>query len=69
MRTKRIGIVVGISVAMLLVGGIGLLTNTKPDATAGATAQPAPVRLDASPAEILAALQTRLASFPKDSRS
>ena len=62
MRTRRIAIVAGISVAMLLVGGIGLLKNTKPDATAA----PAPVRLDASPAEIVAALQARLASFPKD---
>ena len=65
MRTKRIGIVVGISVAMLLAGGVGLLTNTRP----GAGAAPAQIPLDASSAEIMAALQTRLASAPKDWRS
>jgi tetratricopeptide (TPR) repeat protein len=65
MRTKRIAIVIGISVAMLLAGGVGLMTNTR----SGATAAPAQIPLDASPAEILAALQTRLAAAPKDWRS
>ena len=65
MRTRRIAIVIGISFALLLAGGVGLLRNTKPDAVAVT----APVRLDASPAEVLSSLQSRLTVAPKDWRS
>jgi len=62
MRMKRIAVVIGVSVAMLLAGGIGLLTNT----TSSAQIPTAPVPIDASPSQILDALQTRLATTPRD---
>ena len=62
MRIKRVGIVIGVAVALLLAGGIGLLTNTK----SSAEIPPAPVPIDASPSQILTALQTRLAAVPRD---
>jgi tetratricopeptide (TPR) repeat protein len=62
MRMKRIAVVIGVSVAMLLAGGIGLLTNTK----SSAQTSTAPVPIDASPSQILNALQTRLATTPRD---
>src|SRR5260221_8258361 len=62
MRIKRIAIVIGVAAALLLAGGIGLLTNTK----SAAEIAPAPVPIDASPAQILTALQTRLATVPRD---
>lgn len=65
MRIRRTATVIAISVSLVLVGGIGLLTNIKPDAAA----VPPPPRLDASPLEVLSALQARLAAAPKDWRS
>ena len=62
MRIKRIGIVIGVAAAMLLAGGIGLVTNTN----SSAEIPPAPVPIDASPSQILTALQTRLAAVPRD---
>ena len=65
MRIKRIGIAIGIAVAMLLVGGIGLLSGAKSDAVTVA----APLPVDAPPAQVLAALQARLARAPRDWQS
>lgn len=62
MRIKRIVIVMGVALAMLLAGGIGLLTNTK----SAAQTPIAPVPVDASPSQIMAALQARLATSPRD---
>ena len=62
MRIKRVGIVIGVALAMLLAGGIGLLTNTKSAAQTPIT----PVPIDASPAQILNALQARLSTMPRD---
>jgi len=65
MRIKRIGIAIGIAVAMLLVGGIGLLSGARSDAVTVA----APLPVDASPAEVLSALQARLTRGPQDWQS
>ena len=62
MRVKRIGIVIGAALAMLLGGGIGLLTNAR----SAAETPPAPLPVDASPDRVLAALQTRLMTAPRD---
>jgi len=59
---KRIAFVLGISVAMLIAGGVGLLTSTR----SAAVTPPVPLAADASPAQILNALQTRLETAPRD---
>ena len=65
MQLKKFLIVAGLSVGLLLAGGIGLATNVK---SGGVTAPP-PLSLDASPAEVMSSLQARLAAAPRDWRS
>src|SRR5262249_24066646 len=62
MRISRVAIVSGLAAAMLVAGGVGLLTNTK----SVAETPPVPLSIAASPSEIMTALQRRLASVPRD---
>ena len=65
MRIARIGLVIGIAVAMLLVGGVGLLTTN----TSSAVPVTRPLDVSASPEQVLAALQSRLERMPNDWQS